>query len=146
MEVSALKKTSNKKLFLTFNVLKLKQVLFFVVFLKKKQLFVFKKMGDKVKLEQNGIVDNTDDTSGNNVSSDVDVDKSILMQSFDWLLAKARGIMGVEFADFGGIRRLSKMNLVDPTHLPTMLVDVQDRVHATLVRQLRHAITGDPDK
>ena len=54
--------------------MKLKQVLFFVVFLKKKQLFVFKKMGDSVKLEQNGIVDSTDDGSGNNVSSDVDVD------------------------------------------------------------------------
>ena len=64
----------------------------------------------------------------------------------DFFMSKIRGIMGVEFADFGGIRRLAKINLVDPTHVPAMLGDVQDRVLATLVRRLRHAITGDPDK
>ncbi len=70
----------------------------------------------------------------------------IVSQSVDFVLSKIRGIMGVEFAEFGGIRRLAKMNLVHPTFLPSMLVDVQDRVQATLVRQLRQAITGDPDK
>ncbi len=69
-----------------------------------------------------------------------------LSQSVEYVLSKIRGIMGVEFAEFGGIRRLSKINLVHPTFLPSMLVDVQDRVQATLVRQLRQAITGDPDK
>ena len=72
--------------------------------------------------------------------------ESFVAQCVDYLMSKIRGIMGVEFAEFGGIRRLSKMNLVHPTFLPTMLGDVQDRVHATLVRQLRQAITGDPDK
>ena len=102
-------------------------------------------MGGKAKVEQNDIAADVDKNVAN-VDSDADVNRSFVMESFEWLLAKVRGIMGVEFADFGGIRRLSKMTLVDPTHLPTMLVDVQDRVHATLVRQLRQAITGDPDK
>ncbi len=82
--------------------------------------------------------ESTDDATEANVG--------FLSQSVEYVLSKIRGIMGVEFAEFGGIRRLSKMNLVHPTFLPSMLVDVQDRVQATLVRQLRQAITGDPDK
>jgi hypothetical protein len=82
--------------------------------------------------------ENTDDAT--------EANGGFLSQSVEYVLSKIRGIMGVEFAEFGGIRRLSKINLVHPTFLPSMLVDVQDRVQATLVRQLRQAITGDPDK
>jgi hypothetical protein len=38
--------------------------------------------------------------------------KTLMGQTVDWVMSKIRGIMGVEFADFGGIRRLSKINLV----------------------------------
>jgi hypothetical protein len=93
----------------------------------------------EMKLE--AVVDDNKNVKFNNGDN-----QGFVAQCVDYFMSKFRGIMGVEFAEFGGIRRLSKINLVHPTFLPTMLGDVQDRVHATLVRQLRQAITGDPDK
>ena len=74
------------------------------------------------------------------------LEQGLLYQCFDTIMSKIRGIMGVDFAEFGGIRRLTLIEMVHPTNLPTMLSDVQGRVHQTLVRQVRQAITGDPDK
>ena len=73
-------------------------------------------------------------------------EQGLLSQCFDTILSKIRGIMGVEFAEFGGIRRLTLIEMVHPSNLPSMLSDVQGRVHQTLVRQFRQAITGDPEK
>ena len=95
-------------------------------------------------MEEDTLTENRAETIGDETTAENG--GGILSQSVDYVLSKIRGIMGVEFAEFGGIRRLSKMNLVHPSFFPSMLVDVQDRVQATLVRQLRQAITGDPDK
>ena len=73
-------------------------------------------------------------------------DQNLLTQCIDTILSKIRGMMGVEFAEFGGIRHLTLIEMVHPNNLPTILSDVQARVHQTLVRQVRQAITGDPDK
>ena len=37
-------------------------------------------------------------------------------------------------------------SLVNPSDLPQKVIEVQESVHKTLVRQWRAAITGDPEK
>jgi len=69
------------------------------------------------------------------VANPVEPDAGYFANILNMIMDKIRALMGVEFAEFGGIQRLSKMNLVDPTYIPSMLVDVQERVHATMVNK-----------
>jgi hypothetical protein len=46
----------------------------------------------------------------------------------------------VRFKWVGGLQ------LVDPNEIPVRIKDVQDRLHKSIIRQWRTAITGDPDR
>jgi hypothetical protein len=65
--------------------------------------------------------------------SEVEMRGNPLTGISNWIMDKFRNIIGVEFAEFGGIRQLSIINVVNPSEIPTMLVDLQDKVHTTLV-------------
>lgn len=66
--------------------------------------------------------------------NDTEREDDFLTKIPNWFMNKFRNIIGVEFAEFGGIRQLSIINVVNPSEIPTMLVDLQDRVHTTLVK------------
>ena len=45
-----------------------------------------------------------------------------------------------------GLEWVGQLQTVDPSEIPQRIKDVQERLHKSILRQLRQAITGDPDK
>ena len=45
-----------------------------------------------------------------------------------------------------GLTWAGQLQTVDPAEIPHKIKDVQERLHKSIIRQWRQAITGDPER
>ena len=50
------------------------------------------------------------------------------------------------FASQNSRKWVGELKAVQPSEIPQKIKDIQDRLHKSILRQCRQAITGDPDK
>ncbi len=65
--------------------------------------------------------------------NEVQISENIMNKTPNWTKNKVGNMIGVKIAELGRIHQPSIIHMVNPSEIPTMLVDLEDQVHKTLV-------------